>query len=567
MKKLEILLCVMLLVFGVVRLTKAAPRYYTYEGTLGKITTSPGGSTTYITDQGINVGDDFTWIIVIDFDRPGEKTRNNGDTYTAGDFYADLVYNFPNFIALNTEYNVDPQDTAEYNYGWVKEHEQGWRSDVYVGSGGAYSHLDNYGFLLINIYDWEVGQVCEVAFTVVDYLTGESACGYTTGTLTSISDINPVPEPAKCLFFNGADSYVEIPDTPELSGGPGKNMTVEAWFFLSNLPPDWMAIVQKYWNYNNKDWGLFLDKDGYVGFQKETWSLPGPPGNWQVYSSETVATNEWNHVAFVYDNDNDIVNVYVNGVLSGSREAIGHDLPDTDAVVSIGASGPFYQLVGDPIKLFSGYFGEVRIWGVARTEEEIFSNMLPGSITGSEEGLVAYYDFVQGEDFSILYDQSGNSNNGEIFGALWTSECPVPEHFNVALDIKPQSCPNNLNTKSRGVLPVAMLGTYDFDVTQIDPASIRLMDVAPLRSALEDIATPFEPLVGKEDELDCTDLGPDGYLDLTLKFDTQEVVDAIGDVEDGDVAVLTLTGNLKDEFGGTPIQGEDVVVILRKGKK
>jgi hypothetical protein len=28
--------------------------------------------------------------------------------------------------------------------------------------------------------------------------------------------------------------------------------------------------------------------------------------------------------------------------------------------------------------------------------------------------------------------------------------------------------------------------------------------------------------------------------------------------------VVTLTGNLKEEFGGTPITGEDVVRILKK---
>ncbi len=137
----------------------------------------------------------------------------------------------------------------------------------------------------------------------------------------------------------------------------------------------------------------------------------------------------------------------------------------------------------------------------------------------------------------------------------------------VALDIKPGSCPNPLNPKSKGVLPVAILGTEDFDVTMLDPASVRLEEVvAPLRWSLEDVATPFEPFIGKEDADDCTTGGPDGFMDLTLKFDTQEVVSALGDVEDGDVLVLAVTGNLKEEFGGTPIQGEDVVIIRNKGK-
>jgi len=139
----------------------------------------------------------------------------------------------------------------------------------------------------------------------------------------------------------------------------------------------------------------------------------------------------------------------------------------------------------------------------------------------------------------------------------------------VAFDIKPQSCPNPLNTKKQGVLPVAILGSEDLDVTQIDPASIRLEHlsaVAPLRWALEDVATPYEPYMGKVDRCDCTEAGPDGYLDLTIKFEAQEVVAALGEIEDGDVIVLHVSGNLMEAYGGTPIVGEDVIWILKKGK-
>jgi hypothetical protein len=138
------------------------------------------------------------------------------------------------------------------------------------------------------------------------------------------------------------------------------------------------------------------------------------------------------------------------------------------------------------------------------------------------------------------------------------------EYLEVPVDIKPGSCRNPLNVRSRGILPVAILGTEDFDVSQIDPTTVRLMGVAPLRWSMEDVATPFEPFVGKEDAFDCTTDGPDGFLDLTLKFSTQEIVGALGDVSDGGVLVLELHGEL---FDGTSFEGEDVVVILKKGEK
>ncbi len=79
------------------------------------------------------------------------------------------------------------------------------------------------------------------------------------------------------------------------------------------------------------------------------------------------------------------------------------------------------------------------------------------------------------------------------------------------------------------------------------------------------MGTPFGgPVEGCSD---CTTDGPDGFPDLTLKFDRQELVAAIRPVLDAECLILTLTGNLKDEFSGTPIEGADVVVILKKGKQ
>jgi hypothetical protein len=129
----------------------------------------------------------------------------------------------------------------------------------------------------------------------------------------------------------------------------------------------------------------------------------------------------------------------------------------------------------------------------------------------------------------------------------------------VAIDIKPQSCPNPLNTKSKGVLPVAILGTEDFDVITVDPATVLLEGVAPLRWSFEDVSTPVDP---EADTCECTTEGADGYMDMTLKFDTQSIVAALGMVEDGEVRVLALTGMTYD---GMPIEGKDCVVIIHKG--
>lgn len=152
-------------------------------------------------------------------------------------------------------------------------------------------------------------------------------------------------------------------------------------------------------------------------------------------------------------------------------------------------------------------------------------------------------------------DESGNVV--ELFDEA-VVDLIQPVEINVPLDIKPTSCPNPLNVKSKGVLPVAILGTENFDVSDVDVGSVSLEGVAPIRFSYEDVATPFDGEL-----CDCHEAGPDGYLDLTLKFDTQEIVTALGDVEDGDVLVLTAKVTMED---GAMKEASDCIRIIKKGK-
>lgn len=133
------------------------------------------------------------------------------------------------------------------------------------------------------------------------------------------------------------------------------------------------------------------------------------------------------------------------------------------------------------------------------------------------------------------------------------------EYCVIALDIKPGSCPNPLDPISRDVLPVAVLGTEEFDVNVVDIASIRLEGVSPIRSSLEDVASP----VVDGNECDCTEAGPDGFIDLTLKFRIQQIVEALinapSELAEGQTLMLSLTGQLYD---GTVIAGGDCVVLV-----
>ncbi len=160
-----------------------------------------------------------------------------------------------------------------------------------------------------------------------------------------------------------------------------------------------------------------------------------------------------------------------------------------------------------------------------------------------------------------------NCTPGVNCGAAYMYSCAsAPEVVN--LDIKPGSCPNMVNPKSRGVVPVAIIGNLDFDVAAIDPDSLTLAradgvgtSVSPLSGrrgrgiVLREVATPFvgEPCT-------CHEVDRDGIDDLAMKFSTSDMSRAfeLNGLPRGTTVELVLQGTLQD---GTTFEGVDCIVI------
>ncbi|MGM0934611.1 MAG: choice-of-anchor L domain-containing protein [Bacteroidota bacterium] len=128
----------------------------------------------------------------------------------------------------------------------------------------------------------------------------------------------------------------------------------------------------------------------------------------------------------------------------------------------------------------------------------------------------------------------------------------------VSIDVHPTSCPNPIGLKNRGLTPVAINGSADLDVMDIDVSSITLEGVSPSMSSFEDVSTGYALNSEELDAYDCHTLGEDGFMDLSLKFDTQEIINAVGPLESGDVLLLNLEGKFND---GSDFTGSDVVII------
>ncbi|MEW5702761.1 MAG: T9SS type A sorting domain-containing protein [Candidatus Zixiibacteriota bacterium] len=148
----------------------------------------------------------------------------------------------------------------------------------------------------------------------------------------------------------------------------------------------------------------------------------------------------------------------------------------------------------------------------------------------------------------------------------------------IDIDILPRACPNLISPPLREMdlvslrpmsarampplpaLPVAVLGSENFDAHCLDSGSIRLEGMAPFKYEYRDIA---RPLVSRESgKCECTDRGPDGYDDMVFYFDRAKLMEMLGPWNEGEVRTLALTARTCTQM---PAVGQDCVVYKHLG--
>ncbi len=367
------------------------------------------------------------------------------------------------------------------------------------------------------------------------------------------------------LYFDGEDDYVvDMGAGSELNFERTDKFTLSAWYKGSGPHNTLLSKMDKEIN-RYRGYDVFIN-GGYVTTHIiNHWVSNAIRVDGTLYP---VIDSAWHNIAVTYNGSSSAsgVKIYVDGMIE-TTSVYANSLSgsiQTPETFKVGAR----SLGSGTTQHLEGTIDEVSVWDAALTQEQIQAQMYV-PLEGSEANLVAAWNFDEAEG-QIAHDLTGGDDaflgsdpcNIDSADPIWVMPgapvmcTPIVE---VALDIKPGGCPNPLNVKSKGVLPAAILGTEDVDVTMIDPTSIRLAGVEPLRSSIEDVAAP----VADANECDCTTAGPDGYADLTLKFESQAIIEAIGEVNDGQIVALPVTGVLTD---GTPIEGADCVLVFGRYK-
>jgi len=210
------------------------------------------------------------------------------------------------------------------------------------------------------------------------------------------------------LALGDDGDYIQVPDSPNLN--PAGVLTIEAWVYPKGVGVGNGIILMKQEPTGTKgaSYGLvyhvdfaapakgLLDK---VSFAVETVDNP-----WNDYPSDTVLeTNTWSHVAGTYKSGE--LKVYLNGNLEKTYTLTGKITPTSGPLYIGHAWWPWVQ------EQFNGIIDEVRIWNIARTQEDIQAT-ISTTLQGNEEGLVSYWNFDDG----TAIDLTPNENNGILVG-------------------------------------------------------------------------------------------------------------------------------------------------------
>lgn len=259
--------------------------------------------------------------------------------------------------------------------------------------------------------------------------------GVKDGTVTSQADIDSAAAKAEAVVKEFKDSYhyqprpaeLYVPGAEDISnyiklGDPGafdgiETITVSFWFkgaeklniqrqgsIISNFVSD-----GSYYGWEINTWAS--DEQGNGGYRLRVSRAFG--GNdLREPSGDFTNHTEWHHIAYTFDNSSHYTALYLDG------NKIGDDTHDA------APKRPGYNVqmcafksltdAGNP-KSVSGSIKNLRFWDRALSVEEVAADMT-AEVTGSEDGLIAAWDFTNTvDDPTNVMDKTGR-HRAQILG-------------------------------------------------------------------------------------------------------------------------------------------------------
>ncbi|MCL5099782.1 MAG: LamG domain-containing protein [Candidatus Marsarchaeota archaeon] len=227
--------------------------------------------------------------------------------------------------------------------------------------------------------------------------------------------------------FNGASSYVQVNNTPDLS--VGTQLTFYAWLNPSSLSGCGSQGCIIFNKENSYEWAL--SSTGQLCWALNTTS---PRWTW-ICPSLYVPADKWSQVALTYNGS--AVIAYLNTAKATPYPATG-GVGNTGLALRIGARGA----PGTANSLFTGEIADVQIYNSSLSATQISQLYQQGiaAIPVSNAKLIGWWPLDGNAN-----DYSGNGNEGTSISVQYTQQGPMPPGLQNAYSVSKASAPMLLN--------------------------------------------------------------------------------------------------------------------------
>ncbi|MFI5252704.1 MAG: LamG-like jellyroll fold domain-containing protein [Bacteroidota bacterium] len=308
---------------------------------------------------------------------------------------------------------ISPTGNVSVNYG-LNAHfsitsNSGFHLDSLIVDGTAITPDTQYTFLNV-----EANHTIRVVFKSNALLDGliayypfdgnasdESGNGYD-GTVNGAALTNDrFGNSNKAYSFNGSSDFIEILNSSNLNFKPG-GFTLAAWVYFTDYNVNGVIVSKHIYTVGTgyaidileNNAGFFLDGGGANG----------------IRTADSYADSNWHFLVATYDETTEIL--YVDALPKVSQ-LTSYDQTNTSNI----CIGNSWMAGGGYGGFFKGKIDDVRIYNRALSDSEIQALYHEGGWTGLDHGLLAYYPFNGNAN-----DESGNGNNGTVYGAILTTD-------------------------------------------------------------------------------------------------------------------------------------------------
>ena len=253
------------------------------------------------------------------------------------------------------------------------------------------------------------------------------------------SDVTEPPVVSEgTLQLNGTDRYMRIPSADDFNIAIGESYTVTCKVKMPFSGCSCRFVSKRSYtgtaNSGTVGWEMWGDMNASTRFSTNLSPAGSPWGGKGNGTGVTFTENQWVHLTWVFDWNENTTNIYVDGVL-GESKPLHADFQSKslennfDVLVGAGYSNSDGS-ASVPAYFMNGEMDDLRFYNKALTLDEIKADM-DATVDGTTDGLVAAYDFTDISGVEVS-DISGHGHTGTLvnfpnYSTLYTVTIAAPD--------------------------------------------------------------------------------------------------------------------------------------------